>query len=326
MITTSERPDRRRATRIALVLSIVLNVLIGSLVTYVYGVDRVARLLHLKPPEMNELVTMSSAIRIEKRKSVPVPTVAHSAVPRPVAPPPVAAAPLPKPAPKPVETPRPVHRVRRELAKISPHHAPAPPPVTSELPPDRPEPPAPPETQKVALSTVHSHVAAQHATVPTVSHDTISPAQLASLDTQFRKTIAQAQAADAPIRPQKATPVTIKHYTMQFQGIHDGLSPGEGYIAPITAGKRIGDQVWYYTHYEFMNADGSVEQDDIPWPYHYPVDGDLFARGVRWIPLQPPPKGYVPNRPLKPQMQRFFPQLYPGAAPAGTAYGAAAAP
>jgi hypothetical protein len=92
---------------------------------------------------------------------------------------------------------------------------------------------------------------------------------------------------------------------MHFNGIHEGMNPGDGIISYIKR-ERIGNIVYYYTHYEYMYGDGHVEEDDIPWPFHYAINDDPFVRGDRRIPLQPPPPDYKPDRPLKPILMQFF--------------------
>jgi hypothetical protein len=83
------------------------------------------------------------------------------------------------------------------------------------------------------------------------------------------------------------------------------MNPGDGEIYAVSK-QRIGDTMWYYTRYTYMHADGTYEADTIPWPFHYPIGDDPFARHDKRIPLQPPPDGYKPDRPLKPILQQFF--------------------
>jgi hypothetical protein len=135
----------------------------------------------------------------------------------------------------------------------------------------------------------------------------LTPDQIASLTSQFAHTIASSRSDLAAA--QEATehaPSTMRHYSMSFTGTHTDLRRGEGYISPISPPDRIGNTVWYYTHYIYMHLDGTIEEDDIPWPYHFPVNDDLFAEHVRTIPMQPPPPGYKPNRQLKPLLAQFF--------------------
>jgi hypothetical protein len=140
----------------------------------------------------------------------------------------------------------------------------------------------------------------------TATKAALSPAQLAALNAQFAKTIAASRTDLATI--QKRTneqPVAQRRYPLQFAGAQATLQRGEGYIEPITAGQRIGGWVWYYTHYTYMWPDGHLEDDDIPWPFGYPVGRDLFALHVHEIPVQLPPPGYRLTRPLKPFLAHF---------------------
>jgi hypothetical protein len=70
-----------------------------------------------------------------------------------------------------------------------------------------------------------------------------------------------------------------------------------------------------------MYGDAHVEEDDIPWVFHYALHDDPFARGDRRIPIQPPPAGYVPNHPLKPVLKQFFGGPKPDPSPAPTLAG-----
>ena len=135
----------------------------------------------------------------------------------------------------------------------------------------------------------------------------LSDRQIAQLGQDFSKAIAQSREtlADVQAQSEKAQVITIKHYTVAFSGIHAGMNPGDGEIFAISK-QRIGDTMWYYTRYTYMHSDGTYEADSIPWPFHYPINDDPFARHDKRIPLQQPPPGYKPDRPLKPILQQFF--------------------
>jgi hypothetical protein len=92
---------------------------------------------------------------------------------------------------------------------------------------------------------------------------------------------------------------------MHFSGIHEGMNPGDGDIYVVSS-KRIGDEMWYHVRYTYMYADGTYEADEVPWQVHYPIGDDPFARHDKRVPIQPPPEGYKPDRPLKPILQQFF--------------------
>lgn len=271
-------------------LSLMVHLAGGSL----YGIlaSYVVKELPQFASKRSQQLPRSDIIRLEKAQPEPHPVVA-------VAPPAVKKQPPPPPPPQPLVAPRPIVAPREshpELAHINVH-------APSQTKPSRgqsvaqvpeEEPPAAPPSQP--------------------KRQYYSDEQLAALNGSFQQqiqashqTLAQANAAmeTAPV-------ITSKHFQMTFNGIHEGMSPGDGIISLVAPGERRGNQVWYWTHYEYMYPDGHVEEDDIPWQFHYPIHDDPFARGDRRVPLQPPPAGFTPNRPLKPILMQFFggPQVY----------------
>ncbi len=135
----------------------------------------------------------------------------------------------------------------------------------------------------------------------------LSATELAQLNAQFTHTIAASHVDLATIQKQsQERPAAMRPLPMQFTGLQATLQRGEGYITPTTMGQRIGGMVWYYTHYTYMWPDGRLEDDDIPWPFRYPVGNDLFARHIHLIPLQLPPPGFHITRPLKPFLAHFL--------------------
>lgn len=204
----------------------------------------------------------------------------------------------------------------------APHpHAPPPPPAPRLA--ERPIPAPVEERPEIAHITIHAphqaapsrgegavelpHVVSPAAGPPAKPQQYYSEQQIAQLQSQFAQTIADAHQtlAQANAAMQTAPVVTTKHFEMHFNGIHEGMNPGDGIITPIKV-ERIGNTMWYWTHYEYMYGDGHVEEDDIPWPFHYPVNDDPFARGDRRIPLQAPPADFKLTRPLKPVLMQFF--------------------
>jgi hypothetical protein len=174
-----------------------------------------------------------------------------------------------------------------------------------QLAPRQPERAAP---AKVAARAAAAKAAARAAAPKAAAGQaTLSAAQLAQLDAQFAQTIASSHEDLATIQKQiQDRPVATKHYPLQFTGTQATLERGEGYIEPTTMGERIGGTVWYYTHYTYMWPDGHLEDDDIPWPFRYPVSHDLFAMHIHLIPLQLPPPGFHLTRPLKPFLAHFL--------------------
>lgn len=307
LISTRWMPQTRRLMLIALVLSVAVHVFGGAL--WARAVHLVAHVMHRLPQQQQreQEVATSDVVRLEHR-TIPRPAQASRARPVPqhvtrparrpappvvkhvaIAPKPLAAQPRKTPAPLRTATPKPAvsalpeiaHRSRRGLR----HAPPAPAQVAKAMGTDAREaaPPAAPQRQA-----------------------SLSAQAIAQLNAQFAQTIAASHEDLATIQKQtEERPVTIKHYPMQFAGLQSTLQRGEGYIEPITTGQRIGGTIWYYTHYTYMWPDGHLEDDDIPWPFHYPVDRDLFAMHVHLIPVQLPPPGYRLTRPLKPFLARF---------------------
>jgi hypothetical protein len=196
------------------------------------------------------------------------------------------------PRPHPVATLAPSLPVpHHEIAHIVRHAAPQPPPARAVANAAQTQRQAKP----VALAP------------PPDNKPALSDRQIAQLGQQFSKTIADSRETLAGVQAdsEHASVTTMKHYTTAFSGVHEGMNPGDGEIFPLSR-QRIGNTVWYYTHYTYMHADGTYEEDDIPWPFHYPVNDDPFARHDKRIPLQPPPAGYKPDRPLKPILQQYF--------------------
>ncbi len=134
-----------------------------------------------------------------------------------------------------------------------------------------------------------------------------SDRQIAVLTQSFSKTIAESRQTLGSVQSASdETPVvTMKHYSTHVAGIHEGMNPGDGDIWPISR-QRIGNTMWYYVRYSYVHGDGTYESDAVPWPFHYAIGDDPFARGDKRIPLQPPPDGYKPDRPLKPILMRYF--------------------
>ena len=252
---------------IALVLSLLVHLLGGSFY------DELAKLFTLLPhPELaSRQQSRTDTITLEKPHPQATPQVV--AKPKPVVKPP------PPPPPVPHEVAHPVH------APIAPPH----------------------ELEHIVIHAPHLTRPIPSAKSP--PHKYYSDVEVAQMTESWAKTIASAHQDARTVTAQvaaQAPPLDpVKHYEMHYEGIHEGMNPGDGIISYIKK-QRIGDTMWYWTHYIYMYGDGHVEEDDIPWPFHYPVNDDPFARGDRRIPLQPPPKDYVPDRPLKPILEQFF--------------------
>jgi hypothetical protein len=298
MITTNRVPRTRRFIIAAFGLSVLIHLFGGAL--WAQAAHLVAKVMGRLPEQHRpeQLVATSDVIRLEKR-NVPRPAQASRA----------------HAAPHRVARPRP--QVRPAAAKIVVAAQPKSKPEVRrpETKVAKPVPTAPPEiarevTHAPARRTPPKRAKGPNADAPAAPATTrkaaLSPAELAQLNAQFSKTIAASHTDLATIQKRtEEQPVATKRYPLQFTGMQANLQRGQGYIEPTTAGQRIGNTIWYYTHYTYMWPDGHLEDDDIPWPFHYPLQRDLFALHVRLIPLQLPPPGFRLNRPLKPFLEHF---------------------
>ena len=277
-------PPRQRTRNflvIALILSALIHLLGGGLwLLFARVLARVVPASVVMASLRETPAPQAELIRLERRPPAPA-RAAHENRVAKVA-----------PRPHPVATVTPAQpRPRHEIAHVRIHAPAQPPPAQGTV-----TVAAPRHVKPVALAPVPDRKPA------------FSDRQIAQLGDSFSKAIAdsreslagiQAQSERAPVTP------TIKHYDVHFNGIHEGANPGDGEIFAISH-QRIGNTMWYYTRYTYMHGDGTYEADEIPWPFHYPIDDDPFARHDKRIPLQPPPEGYKPDRPLKPILQQFF--------------------
>lgn len=271
MISVRGRDRTRRLLFLGLVLSLLIHLVGGSLFGLLSrAINRTIPQGRLRAPD----VTKADIIHLEKAP-----------------PPPVARRRPPPPPPAPILAPRPI---------------PAPRLVLPELFHESRRAPHMPAPSRGTGALAEPHVVSPAAGPSAAPKRYYSDEQLAQMNATFAQTIATHQTlAQVNAAMQTAPVVTTKHFEMHYNGIHEGLNPGDGIIEP-TKVERRGNTMWYYTHYIYMYGDGHVEEDDIPWPFHYPVNDDPFARGDRRIPLQPPPADYKPDRPLKPQLMQFF--------------------
>lgn len=289
MITRHRAPRTQRLLISAFCLSILIHLFGGAI--WAHSSAFVARLMQRLPEQhaREQEVATSDAIRLERRE-VPRPAVRSRARPVPHW--------EPKPEPRPVTAVVAARRSEAERAatqraKPAPSAAPEIAHEVHRAPPQF----KPPDRAKSAATGAR----------PPGANSPLSAAALAKLNAQFAKTIASSHVDLATIQKQtEARPVATKRYPLQFAGTQAALQRGEGYIEPTTMGQRVGGTVLYYTHYTYMWPDGHLEDDDIPWPFRYPVGRDLFALHIHLIPLQLPPPGFHLTRPLKPFLARFI--------------------
>ena len=293
MIAIRRPPRTRRLLIGAFVLSTLIHLFGGALWAHTnHLIAQIMRRLPEQHPREQEIAT-SDVIHLEKR-AVPRPAEVSRARPAPrhVLPhqppaPRIAVVPQPKIRPS-TKFVTPAPSAAREIAHRAQH---APPQI------DKPDIAKEPDLAK----------ARSNGAPPSARKTALSAEQIAQLNAQFAQTIAASHVDLATIQKQtEQRPVAAKRYPMQFAGMQANLQRGEGYIEPTTMGQRIGGTIWYYTHYTYMWPDGHLEDDDIPWPFRYPVQHDLFALRIHLIPLQLPPPGFHLTRPLKPFLAHFL--------------------
>jgi hypothetical protein len=283
MISVRSRARTRRLLLIGLMVSLMVHLLGGSL----YGL--LSRVAVKVLPQWASLQTpplpKSDVIRLEKALPTAAPQAAPKVVVKPAAPPPPSVKVEPVVIQAPVQS---KHEIARNVA-----HAPA------QAAPSK------------GVGQSHVHIFQPAVSPRTPSRPFYSDDQVAKMNGAFEKAIADSHQTPQQANAAMATaPVmTTVHMQMQVAGIHEGMNPGDGIITVIGRPQKIGDTMWYYTHYEYMYGDGHVEEDDIPWPFHYgPGERDPFAHPYpdHRVALQAPPPGYQPTRPLKPQLMQFF--------------------
>jgi hypothetical protein len=282
MISARSRARTRRFLLIGLMLSLMVHLAGGSL----YGL--ISRAVVKVLPQWASLQTpvlpKSDVIRLEKVQPKAAPVALAKPLPKPPPPPP----PVPRVEPQPIVAPVEMQHELAHIKKFAPRQT------------------APSHGGSVALMP---HVTRPAAAPQTTQKQTYySENQIAQMNGAFEQSISSSHQTLAQANSAMDTAPVMKqqHFQMNFNGIHEGMNPGDGIISVVGVGERKGDTMWYFTHYEYMYSDGHVEEDDIPWPFHYPIRDDPFARHDRRIPLQPPPADYKPTRALKPILEQFF--------------------
>jgi hypothetical protein len=297
MISFSGRPKRGKILEIAIVLSIALHLLIGSLVAYRY--PAVAKLMHrlLREQNQKEMVALSTAITIEKRT---------------------------RPRPAPPVRPRPARRVARLKPRTEPHAATAPQPLrqAKELP--RPQPS---ELAKIVprATPQETAVAARMAAPRPKNPGQLTRQQLAAMERRFAQTIALARAQNDPTRvaPSTAAPATMKRAHLDIEGINELLRHGEGILTPREEFRAAvdGDSkgTCYYVDYQINFSDGGFDAGPVYWPICYARRKDPFLNEWHGFPLPGPPPGWQPTQAewiviaAHPLLRLYFPDKFPDA-------------
>jgi hypothetical protein len=282
-----ERDDRsgRRLILAALIASFVVHLAL-ALAWGWFGqfVPVVAKLLP-RPTPTPEIVALSDSITIEKRT-------------------------VPREARRAMVSPQP----RRRLAQLAAPPIPVPTlaPVPTAAPTSRPtsQPTAAPSYRPV-YGTVHHPRAAptplpkpreQPTLPPPPSSNGLSPQQMAALDAQFSKTIAQAQRALTNVPPQRRPPARAPDQ-LRYEAIMAGtpeqfFAAFQGDCVPIEGPAMRGSLRYYYIRCMIRYSDGYFENVSYPWAYKFPGRMDPFDERVnpnydmRFAPQGPPP-GFV---------------------------------
>ncbi len=320
MITTSYEWRGQRILRVTIILSLLLHVILFLTAFWALGVA--AKLFpapHFKPEkDKDEIVTISSALRIQKKA---VPVRARPVRPPPPRPPQPRSVPRQALIPHPLQQPKaelpPPSRALHELAKQAPSARPNPPKTVHEQVVSD-EPSAPPRTPPPHTPPPEKRVARTENLPPSVPQKSSNAArfsqeQLAQIDRDLSRTIAQARSANDPLRVSNQIPAAPKHYRIQMRGVFGPLRSGQGLYYPLQRGWRQGGYDYYYVVYEFTYPDGTYETGGVPWPIRFLPSEDPFANplvGERAnTPLPGPPPGYVPPPNLGKALRGFFPGM-----------------
>lgn len=297
-------PQRARRDRniltVALALSLLLHLIGGG--AWLLFAQRVAPVLAKLVPHPTptpEFVATSDAITIEKRT-----------VPRAM---------RRSPAQRPRAQVRP-QRVAQQPAEPRAAVLPATLPALPTLPPPargRPttEPTAAP-TFPPRPATIHHppagasaappRVVAQHVpaaaaaprTARSSARSAYSPQQIAAMETQFSKTIAQAERALTDVPRQARRPATtMKHYQLVMAGSRGDLTSAQGQCRATQTWYR-GPVVWHYMDCDFIYTDGFGEHVLIPWPQQFARNDDPADHPYKMYPVEEPPPGWALPHPF----------------------------
>ena len=320
MITVSEPPRRNnRLLLIALLASLAVHLIVALL--YVVTSDALARLLprvavHQQHPKPNqdEIVTLSSALHIEKRAHPAPAQQPRRAAVRPRSQPP---APLQKPAPpivarvpKPLPVAKPVlpapALLKAELAKFD-RHAPSQPARTTHAKTVSKTPTAPPRTpepKKVVAALPQPHpVTQQRQETQPQRPARLSEQQIAQIESDLAKTIAQSRADTSTLSTvshPRLPPAATKRQPIDMSGIDAMLGGVQAACYPVRSWRAQGFN-YYYVSCRAVHADGLVREEAVPWPVRFrprvdpydPYDDTLSPQAK--VPLQQPLPDWQPQ-------------------------------
>jgi hypothetical protein len=289
-----EERGRRWLLPVALILSVVVHAagFAGARWWWPTVARAVARALP-RPTPTPEVVALSDAITIEKRT-----------VPR------ESRASRPQPPPS-----RPSRAQPRRLAQM-PQRIPVPTlaPVATAAPTVRPttEPTTEPTVRPQRHATTHRQVAMAPArprpTQPPVekpvAKGAFSPEQLAAMNAQFSRTIAQSRQALTDVPVQKKPPARMpnqRRYEQVMAGTPDEVLHAQAQCTTIDTYRR-GGFIYHYKRCVITYSDGYFENVTMPWPFQFTPqtdDDELSRLGIRKVFfMQAPPPGFVLPEPF----------------------------
>ena len=182
-----------------------------------------------------------------------------------------------------------------------------------------------PPSHREAEPSIRAHAAIAARTRPErdrpelAKKSTVAPAQRNTIEAQlqrdsrdFARTADRLRALDNPragLANSSLPPAAPKSYALDISG-DSGKPQPEGILYPV---KRWTDGAYvdYYVRY-LVYADGATETGTVPWPIHFPLSADPFARGGRHMPLPGPPADYVlpADAPVTPLIRNCYDHRY----------------
>ena len=274
-----ERDDRlgRWLLPAALLLSLLVHVAGGGAARWWWPrlAPAIAKLVP-RPTPAPEIVALSDAITIEKRTVV---REAHRSPPRR----------------------RPEPQRRRQVAQL--------PQSTVPFVPTLPPVPTAAPTVRPVTGTLH-HPIAVPTPAPLRPRETAAPEakngfssqQIAALDAQFSRTIAQAQRAVSnvppPRRPPARMPDQLRYHEIMSGTPEQFLAAFQGDCVPLEGPMTVGAARAYYIRCMIRYNDGYFENVSYPWVYRFPARMDPFDAhdnpnyDMRFAP-QGPPAGFA---------------------------------
>jgi hypothetical protein len=247
IVADDERPyDRARRARLALVISIILNLIGLTLFWHLFILPRDVS----ERRSRTEIVTLTHKPRVVAEPVVVQPRVVRRP-PRPqvrVQRPVVAVAPAP-----PARAPH--------LAKhpLPPHAAPR----RAELAKNGGGSP----TRSVPVEAVPGNVTAQR--------PQLSAQKLAQIEQDLQGDIDAERGAHGPLAVAPEPAPTMKRYAMDVGDLTTGELNHHGLCDPISDWKADGFD-YYYVACNVRFSDGTVQRQDVPWPVRFPPGDDPF--------------------------------------------------